>query len=70
MITDFSTGLFIWQVLILISIGLWIYCLTDILRNKFVENDKLIWVLVVILIPFIGSLLYLCIGKKQKLKLN
>ena len=67
-INDF--GLFIWQGLILLSIGLWIYCLIDILRNKFTQNDKIIWVLVVIFIPIIGSLLYLFIGKNQKLKLN
>ncbi|MDN3666025.1 PLDc N-terminal domain-containing protein [Algibacter miyuki] len=63
-------GLFIWQAIILISIGLWIYCLIDILKNKFAQNDKIIWILVVILIPFIGSLLYLFIGKNKKLKSN
>ena len=67
-INDFSIGLFIWQALILLSIGLWIYCLIDILKNKFAQNDKLIWTLVVILIPFIGSLLYFFIRKNKKLK--
>lgn len=70
MINDFSIGLFIWQALLLISIGLWIYCLIDILKNKFAQNDKLIWVLVVIFIPLLGSLLYLFIGKNKKIKLN
>ncbi|PQJ18701.1 PLDc N-terminal domain-containing protein [Tenacibaculum sp. SG-28] len=67
---DFSISLFIWQTLIILSIGLWIYCLIDIFKNKFAQNDKIIWTLVVILIPFIGSLLYLYIGKNKKLKLN
>ncbi len=44
--------------------------LIDVLKNKFVENDKLIWILVVIFIPFIGSLLYLFIGKNKKMKLD
>ncbi|WP_179314844.1 PLDc N-terminal domain-containing protein [Winogradskyella undariae] len=70
LINDFSIGLFIWQALVLLSIGLWIYCLIDILKNKFVQNDKLIWILVVIFIPFIGSLLYLFIGKNKKMKLD
>ncbi|NIK93602.1 PLDc_N domain-containing protein [Mangrovimonas sp. CR14] len=70
MINDFSIGLFIWQALLLLSIGLWIYCLIDILKNKFAQNDKLIWVLVVIFIPLLGSLLYLFIGKNKKIKLN
>jgi hypothetical protein len=70
LINDFSIGLFIWQTLVLVSIGLWIYCLIDVLKNKFVQNDKLIWILVVIFIPFIGSLLYLFIGKNKKMKLD
>ena len=69
-ISEFSLGLFIWQALLLISIGLWIFCLTDILRNKFQKNDKVIWTLVVVLLPLLGSLLYLFIGKSKKLKLN
>jgi hypothetical protein len=69
-ITDFAFGLFIWQSLILFSIGLWIYCLIDILKNKFEQNDKIIWILVVILLPILGSILYLFIGKNKKLKLN
>ncbi len=69
-ITDFSLGLFTWQALILVSIGLWIYCLIDILKNKFEQNDKIIWILVVILLPILGSILYLFIGKNKKLKLN
>lgn len=69
-ITEFSLGLFTWQALIIISIGLWIFCLIDILRNQFQKNDKVIWALVVILLPFIGSLLYLFIGQSKKLKLN
>jgi hypothetical protein len=69
-ITEFSLGLFIWQALLLISIGLWIFCLIDILRNQFQKNDKVIWTLVVILLPILGSLLYLFIGKNKKLKLN
>jgi hypothetical protein len=69
-ITDFSLGLFTWQVLILVSIVLWIYCLIDILKNKFEQNDKSIWILVVLLLPVLGSILYLFIGKNKKLKLN
>lgn len=66
-INDFSIGLFIWQALILLSFGLWIYCMIDILKNKFAQNEKIIWILLVILIPFIGSLLYLFIGKNKKI---
>ena len=69
-ITDFSLGLFLWQTLLIISIGLWIFCLINILRNQFQKNDKVIWTLVVILLPILGSLLYIFIGKGKKLKVN
>ncbi|GAA3786572.1 hypothetical protein GCM10022271_18920 [Corallibacter vietnamensis] len=64
---NFSIELFIWQAFILLAIGLWIYCLIDILKNKFAQNNKLIWILVVIFMPFIGPLLYIIIGKNKKL---
>lgn len=67
---DISYGLITWQTIIFISIGLWIYSLIDILKNSFEKNDKIIWVLVVLLLPIIGSILYIVIGRKQKLKLN
>lgn len=67
-ITDFSSELFTWQTLILISIGLWIYCLIDILKNTFKKNDKTIWILVALLLPFLGPILYLCIGNNKKIK--
>ena len=40
----------------------------DILRNEFEGNNKLIWVLVVLFLPLLGSLLYLIIGSKQKIR--
>ncbi len=70
LITDFSFGLFIWQALILIAIGLWIYCLINILKNKFEQNDKIIWILVVVFLPLLGSFLYLLIGKNKRTGLN
>jgi drug/metabolite transporter (DMT)-like permease len=42
--------------------------LIDILRSEFKRNDKIIWVLVVILSNLIGTLLYFMIGAKQKVK--
>jgi len=69
-INDFSFGLFFWQSILLISTVLLIYCLIDILKNSFNGNDKVIWVLVILFVPIVGSLLYLFIGRKQKLELN
>jgi hypothetical protein len=68
--TEFSLGLFTWQAIIIVSVLLWIYCLLDILKNKFEQNDKLIWILLVIFLPTLGSILYLSIGRNKKIKNN
>ena len=44
-----------------------ILSLIDIMRNEFNGNDKVIWVLVVLFFPIIGSLLYFIIGRKRRL---
>jgi hypothetical protein len=69
-LNDTSYGLLTWQVIILVSIGLWIYSLIDILKSSFEKNNKIIWILVVLLVPILGSVLYIFIGRKLKLKLN
>ena len=47
---------------------LWIIALVDILKSNFKDsNNKILWVLVVILLPVIGSVLYFMIGKNQKI---
>ncbi|MEO1051952.1 MAG: PLD nuclease N-terminal domain-containing protein [Bacteroidota bacterium] len=60
-----------WSFLLLIPITFILYlaALISILRNKFESaTDKLIWVIVVIFLPFLGSILYFSIGRKQTLK--
>jgi hypothetical protein len=41
--------------------------LINILTNQFRGNDKIIWVLVVLFIPVIGSILYFLIGRKNRI---
>jgi hypothetical protein len=43
-----------------------IVALLDILRSEFTGYNKLVWLLVVIFFPFIGSLAYFVFGRKQK----
>ena len=45
---------------------LWIVALIDILKSEFEGNNKIIWILVTVFIPLIGSILYFTIGSKQK----
>lgn len=57
-----------------IGIVLSIFSLVDILKNKFENNDKLIWVIVVIasnflfLFNLVANILYYKIGRKQKIQ--
>lgn len=44
----------------------WIVEIVDVARRRFYDpNNKIIWLLVVILLHFLGAALYYFIGKKQ-----
>ncbi len=45
-----------------------IIALVDILKNEFTGNNKIIWVLVVLLSWIIGAILYYFIGRNQKIR--
>ena len=56
-------------IFILLPSVFWIIALIDILKSDFRDtNGKIIWVLVVIFLPVIGSILYFLIGKSQKIQ--
>jgi len=58
-------------VLMICLLVLFLISAIDILKNRFESDiDKLIWIMVVILVPMIGPILYLVIGRNQKLKLD
>jgi len=59
-----------WIIILLAFLGIipTIIALIDILRNDFKDNNKLIWVLVVLFFNLIGAILYFTIGRKQKIK--
>lgn len=61
-----------WIIILLAFLGIipTIIALVDILKNKFEENNKLIWILVVLFFNLIGAILYFIIGRKQKIKTN
>ncbi len=42
--------------------------LISVLKNEFEGNNKLIWVLLILFLPFIGALLYFLIGRKKRIK--
>lgn len=54
----------------LISLGLfvlWLVVLIDCIKNEPSEgNDKIVWVLVIVLTHWIGALIYLVVRKPQR----
>lgn len=59
--------------LILLFLGipaaLWLWALIDLLSSDFRDSTtKLIWVVIIIFLPVLGALLYLLIGRGQKVK--
>jgi hypothetical protein len=42
---------------------LWLAALVDCLKGN--SPNKLVWVVVIILLPFLGSILYFAIGKSR-----
>jgi hypothetical protein len=54
---------------VLFFVGLIVYSLIDILGGNFRDSTtKLIWLLVVLLMPLLGSVLYFAIGRNQKIR--
>jgi len=61
-------GLFVWSSVVLLMIILPVLALISILKNRFKDNDKLIWALVVLFLPFFGSVLYFIMGRSKRLR--
>lgn len=50
---------------LLLTVVLYVYCLIHCIRNhRLSGNTKLLWLIIILIAPFIGSLIYLVIGKK------
>jgi len=59
------------QIVLIVAFFLLIFpiiALIDILRNEYTNSNKIVWLIVVLMIPFIGSFLYYFIGTKHKIK--
>lgn len=61
-------GLIIITVLSSLVILFPLLALISIVKNRFPDNDKLIWVLIVLLLPFLGAILYFALGRGKRLK--
>ncbi len=63
-----GVGLFGLLILVILFLLIPLIALVDVLRNEFTGSNKLIWVLLIIFLPFLGAFLYLLIGSKQKIR--
>lgn len=51
----------------IIYFTLWVWAFLDILKNQFARNDKIVWWLTITMIPVLGMIAYITIGRKQRL---
>ncbi len=57
-------GLFV-LFFLLLTTAFWIWMLVDCLKNeRYVGNEKIIWVLVIALTHWLGALIYYFVGRK------
>lgn len=62
----FGSGILITILVILFIFLLPFLALISALMNTFRGNDKIIWILLIIFLPFLGSVLYFLIGRNQR----
>jgi hypothetical protein len=68
-VTSFDIGLIIATLLCLSFAALWIIALIRVIKNEFPgQNEKLIWALLIIFLPFIGTIVYFVVGKAREIK--
>jgi DMSO reductase anchor subunit len=62
-----SSGLLIWTILCILSLVLFIVALISLLRNEQMHRTtKLMWAIIIIFVPLIGSILFFTIGRSEK----
>lgn len=62
-------GLLFWQLSGLFYFGFWVYALFDCVRNEFRgSHQKLIWIILILFAPVIGTFLYLSMSRSSKEK--
>lgn len=63
----FGGGLLITLFVILFIILLPLMALISVLTSEFQGNDKIMWVLIILFLPFLGSVLYFAIGRDRRI---
>jgi len=62
----FGGGIIITLLVIFFIFLLPLLALISALMSDFPGNEKILWVLIILLLPFLGSVLYFLIGRNQR----
>lgn len=55
-----------WVIFSIVGFALFLWALIDVIRRQFPnQNDKILWVILIIVLGIIGPILYLLIGRKK-----
>lgn len=65
-----GVGIFTLFMIILLGFALGIllpvFAIVDIVRSRINDNDKIIWILIIIFIPIMGSILYFLLTQNRR----
>lgn len=51
-----------------LGIIVYVYTIYDVVTSRFANsNDRLIWILIVLLVPLLGTVLWFAIGRNKRL---
>lgn len=59
-------GITLWLIFSVLLVILVIWALVDLWKKPYPTEKKLIWVLVILIIPYIGAILYFLIGRRSR----
>lgn len=64
-----ENGLIIWTALASIMFFIFLVALINVLKSDFTDSTtKLMWILVILLVPFLGSVIYFMMGGRHKVQ--
>jgi len=63
--TNISSLIWLILPLVLLQLGLMVYCLVDLSRRENTRGPKWMWVVLIVLGELIGPLLYLVLGRVE-----
>lgn len=61
-----GSGTMLWQLLILATLGFWLYMLVDVAKRRYdSEGEKIAWLLIVLLLNVLGAAVYAFAGRSR-----